>query len=164
MKLNLTDLLRGRKREITFSESITVDQSQVIKSHTIDSVDPIAVEGRVYYLRDELWIQLSYKGMVHFICDRCLQPFNQPLDGQIKTTLSTRDEFDVEWLIIRDEHIDITEAIVDDIAMQLPIQVVCSEGCKGLCSTCGVDLNHSHCQCLEEKIDPRFAVLKDLFN
>ena len=40
---------------------------------------------------------------------------------------------------------------------------VCSEDCKGLCATCGADLNQGPCGCKPE-IDPRFAALAQLLD
>ena len=40
---------------------------------------------------------------------------------------------------------------------------VCSEDCKGLCATCGADLNEGPCGCKPE-IDPRFAALAQLLD
>ncbi len=122
------------------------------------------VFGKVYRVADTLWIDLTYAGMVQFVCDRCLQPFDYPLSGQFKRQLSSRDEFDVEWLIIRRDQIDLATAVVDDLVVELPMQLLCSDSCKGLCASCGVDLNQSHCQCESEEIDPRLASLKNLFN
>jgi len=39
--------------------------------------------------------------------------------------------------------------------------VVCSEDCKGLCLTCGIDLNHDSCDCHGKVKENPFAALKD---
>ena len=51
----------------------------------------------------------------------------------------------------------------DALALALPAQIVCSEGCLGLCSVCGENLNraepgHEH----EREPDPRWAALREL--
>ena len=40
---------------------------------------------------------------------------------------------------------------------------LCSEDCKGLCPTCGKDLNEGPCGCGKE-VDPRLAVLAKLLD
>ncbi|MEQ1877787.1 MAG: DUF177 domain-containing protein [Bdellovibrionia bacterium] len=50
------------------------------------------------------------------------------------------------------------------IALAEPSQPVCREGCKGLCATCGTNLNEESCRCAKEKnikVHP-FSVLKKL--
>ncbi len=164
MKYNIADVIAGRKREMSFTCRVVIDDALAQLNHATGQSSSIEANGKVYRSDDKLWIQLAYEGMVQFVCDRCLKAFDYPIDGQIKRQLSTRDEFDVEWLIIRNEQVDLAEAIADDLIIKLPIQLVCSEDCKGLCPTCGIDLNQSRCQCEEETIDPRLASLKDLFN
>jgi len=51
----------------------------------------------------------------------------------------------------------------DALALSLPQQLLCREGCAGLCPVCGVDLNtaepgHAH----EREPDPRWAKLSEL--
>ena len=46
-----------------------------------------------------------------------------------------------------------------------PFVILCKEDCKGLCPTCGADLNEGPCACdSSDDIDPDnpFAVLKNL--
>ncbi|MEE0776702.1 MAG: DUF177 domain-containing protein, partial [Bacillota bacterium] len=38
----------------------------------------------------------------------------------------------------------------------------CREDCKGLCPSCGQNLNNKECSCDKSPIDPRLAVLADL--
>jgi DUF177 domain-containing protein len=51
----------------------------------------------------------------------------------------------------------------DALALALPVQIVCSEDCLGLCAVCGENLNragpeHQH----EAEPDPRWAKLREL--
>ncbi|MBQ6910221.1 MAG: DUF177 domain-containing protein [Synergistaceae bacterium] len=59
--------------------------------------------------------------------------------------------------------LDITPQVLESILLLLPSKVLCKEDCAGLCPNCGADLNDGPCACnLNENIDPRFSVLKDL--
>jgi len=46
--------------------------------------------------------------------------------------------------------------------LALPMQTFCKLDCKGLCPTCGTDLNAGDCGCLADEDDDRFDVLKRL--
>jgi uncharacterized protein len=48
------------------------------------------------------------------------------------------------------------------LTLELPLNPVCDEDCKGLCSHCGQDLNTGVCGCVEENVDPRWAALSAL--
>lgn len=59
---------------------------------------------------------------------------------------------------------DIGSLLHEIIALAEPIQPTCKADCKGLCSTCGANLNEGDCRCAKEKnvkVSP-FSVLKKL--
>jgi uncharacterized protein len=64
--------------------------------------------------------------------------------------------------IVEGEQIDLKELAREQILLNLPEQVVCSEACKGLCEKCGADRNTDECRCGNDDIDPRWAALKGL--
>ena len=39
---------------------------------------------------------------------------------------------------------------------------LCRADCKGLCPSCGTNLNRATCDCTRQWEDPRFAALKEL--
>lgn len=72
------------------------------------------------------------------------------------------DEFDV---VSQEGTFDIAPAIMAAIVHATPFIVLCQDDCKGLCPTCGANLNEGPCDCdRESEIDPLnpFAALKDL--
>ena len=51
----------------------------------------------------------------------------------------------------------------DALALALPTQIVCREGCLGLCAVCGETLNHAEPGHAHESApDPRWAALREL--
>jgi uncharacterized protein len=61
------------------------------------------------------------------------------------------------------KNIDLSESVLSGLLMAIPAKFVCSESCKGLCPSCGADLNKADCACNNEHFDERFAKLKDFF-
>lgn len=163
MQISISDVKRQPNKTLAFDERISFDNWDFLGNHSVVGMEPFSLKGEVYSLDRKLWIHFAYEGMVHFVCDRCLTPFFRPITGDVKRELSEVDEFDVEWLVIRDGHIDLFEALTDDIVIQLPIQLVCDDKCEGLCPSCGVNLNQEACNCHQEKIDPRLEGLKNFF-
>ena len=74
----------------------------------------------------------------------------------------TGEDDDLEHETYQGDEIDLSNYIMEQVAISLPVKVVCSEDCKGLCSNCGNNLNFEMCACDKERVDPRFAVLKNL--
>jgi uncharacterized protein len=58
--------------------------------------------------------------------------------------------------------IDVDPVVREQIVLALPPYPVCGEGCKGLCSVCGANLNEGECGCDRRVPDPRWAGLEKL--
>jgi uncharacterized protein len=59
--------------------------------------------------------------------------------------------------------IDLDPIVREQVLLALPVSVICTEECKGLCGQCGENLNLKDCGHGNQKeVDPRFAKLKDL--
>jgi uncharacterized protein len=58
--------------------------------------------------------------------------------------------------------IDLDPIVREQVLLALPGYPVCQEGCKGLCSVCGANLNERDCGCDRRVPDPRWASLEKL--
>lgn len=106
-------------------------------------------------------------------CSRCLEPIERPLSIEFNARLirgvsmvdGTDGEVDPKELdlsVLDDDVIDVNEVIREQILLDLPEQIFCSDECKGLCPKCGANRNLIDCKCEEDDIDPRWAALKNL--
>ena len=73
---------------------------------------------------------------------------------------NTVSDEDSLFLPIVSNTVDLRSAVEDNFCTSLPIRFLCSQDCKGLCHVCGKNLNDGACDCENEEIDPRLAVLK----
>jgi uncharacterized protein len=109
--------------------------------------------------------KINIQTTARYICDRCLDTYETGFDETVEQIYqlghSDLDE-DEEIEILPDttREIDISKAIQDTLVVSRPLQLLCREGCKGLCTTCGVNLNHESCSCATKQIDPRLEKLK----
>jgi uncharacterized protein len=60
------------------------------------------------------------------------------------------------------KELDLRPAVREQILLSLPSAPVCSDDCKGLCPSCGKDLNEGECGCDRTVMDPRWAALKGI--
>ncbi len=101
-----------------------------------------------------------------FSCDRCLENykhnFNETIEQLYQLGHSELDSDEIEILPENSKEIDISKTIHDVFILNRPIQLLCSETCKGLCVNCGINLNQKTCDCQKENIDPRLEKLKSL--
>lgn len=108
-------------------------------------------------------------------CDRCLEDATFEVAGAIEEYFLFEEPEDPEAfedgfeLVGEDMVIDLSEAINDAVVMDTPFVVLCQPDCKGLCPTCGANLNHEQCDCDQKAADAwvdsdenPFAALKNL--
>ena len=100
-------------------------------------------------------------------CDRCLEEVPVKLhliiDRKIPLAEAEGEEAaDTGWLA--GSSLDVDRLIYDEILVNWPMKVLCSEDCKGICKKCGTNLNHGSCLCDRTEPDPRMAAIQDIFN
>jgi len=137
--------------------SISFNESLVGYMRLLRTEERVSVEGRVA------------TSMV-IGCGRCLEHFVQPLDIPFSFTISRKGIVDKEIELMTDDLevqlimgdiIDIMDIAGEQIALNLPIKPLCKEDCLGLCNRCGKNLNHEPCSCSNQKVNQKFAKLKD---
>ncbi len=97
-------------------------------------------------------------------CARCNEAFERPFafsfeDRFVRTSLRQEED---ESYPYEGEVIDLTQAFLDELFLQLPMVSLCKPDCKGLCPVCGVDLNRFRCSCAEKTTNSAFDALKAL--
>jgi len=109
---------------------------------------------------------------VRFTCSRCLAEYETGLctEFTIFYTKTTRVPVEEEIALAEEDlvsvsyegdTIDFTNEVAEQVLMEIPLKPLCSEGCKGLCSTCGADLNTGECGCARSGAGFTFSALKD---
>ncbi len=58
------------------------------------------------------------------------------------------------------KEIDLDPIVREQLLLSLPGYPLCREGCKGLCTVCGQNLNERECSCDRRVPDPRWAGLE----
>lgn len=119
------------------------------------------------------------KAHVEGTCDRCLEPAEFEVAGEVdeyylfeepvnEDGSASDEEDEVDYSLVGDdETVDLTAALQSALIMETPYVVLCTPDCKGLCLTCGANLNLGDCGCAERREvasldESPFAVLKDL--
>ena len=109
-------------------------------------------------------------------CDRCLDPASFDVSAEVgqyflfeePEDAGDDDDDELEYGLVSPENdIDLSEAIMAALIMETPFVVLCREDCKGLCPTCGANLNEGDCGCAahaeqERRSASPFAALANL--
>lgn len=135
--------------------------------------EPLTWQADLTNTGDAILVTGAVEGTVTTACARCLEPVTFPIVGEIEGYyLLTNeddapedmddDEFDV---LPEDKKIDLASLIQAALLVEVPLIPLCDDACKGLCPTCGANLNSDPCDCTQDEEDDSenpFAVLKNL--
>ncbi len=139
-------------------------QSTVLKSEGIaqllnHSMGEIRVQGRL-----NVTIQAT--------CDRCLEATGFPIENQFdlvympatEANAGGEDEIDqagIEVGFYEGSRLPLNDVLREVVLLALPMQLICSEACKGICPVCGQNRNQRDCGCQAEIPDDRWSKLKN---
>lgn len=164
MLLDLKPLFAGS------TTSIPVDYSMSLTDLEFSGVRPIgkpvkisgAIVSRAGIVEADLTCEVEYQAP----CDRCFAETVKTYRFRVNRTLvvSLENEDTDEMTVVPDMTLDLDEFCYPEIVLALPTKFLCKEDCKGLCPTCGQNLNEGACTCGETEIDPRLSALAELLN
>jgi len=140
-----------------------------------DSIKPdIAnVSLKIFKFSKKVLIEGTIHISVTLLCSRCLSDFTYPVNvafneeyNPVEETAED-DENELSGKVLDlsfyyNDEIDLQELIKEQVILSVPMKPICIEKCRGICSTCGKDLNKETCQCKTEEVDPRLAPLLKL--
>ncbi|MGN0317285.1 MAG: YceD family protein [Lachnospira sp.] len=165
MLIDLRDLLSGNKDEMTVAASIEMEQFDTsVNCYDIVKKEPIELK-LVKLGKTKFSVQGESKLTLSIPCDRCLEPVNTPIAYAVDRVADIASEElieDEEQDFIDGYNLDIDKLLFGEILLNIPGKVLCKESCKGLCSVCGTNLNLRDCGCVQESLDPRMSVFKDI--
>jgi uncharacterized protein len=145
------------------------------------------VRARLTKMGRKVLVQSRFRVPLEGVCKRCLKKvrLDEPID--LTLTYVPRDDASVDQprrptsqddqepgsaasfdLDTIDEEpysgktIDLAPALREQILLAVPPSPLCDEACRGICPTCGKDLNAGDCGCEKTTLDPRWAKLKSI--
>jgi uncharacterized protein len=102
-------------------------------------------------------------------CDRCVTRFTRPVSGTYRM-LYVQDAAETggldpsEFQIVPEglTVIDVGEDVRQTAMLAIPLKILCKDECRGLCPSCGTNLNEQQCECKDTVADPRWDKLRSL--
>jgi len=161
MILDVSQLIQndGAIKELDFSLKLddTFFNGQDIVFET-----PFYLKGAVKNIAGVLYLNLNANVSFKTQCARCLDSVSVHHDFEVSEIFSKTELADMEddVTVLESGNIDLVEIVDKAFVGSLPINFLCDEDCKGLCPTCGINLNLESCLCADEYTDPRLAALK----
>ena len=126
---------------------------------------PIRVTGRLSAAGDgRFYFSGRMEGRVELPCRRCLEDVAVDVSEDVHFLLAETgaEEAEDPEVFLFDPNarsIDLRSAVRETWLLTAPAFVQCRDDCKGLCATCGTNLNESTCSCTPTTTDPRWGAL-----
>ena len=139
-------------------------KEQTYGGRTVRFVGDATLSGTVVGDAEGFTVTGDAKVTLSSVCARCNEPFEEPFafsfeDRFVKAVFHKEED---ETYPFEGEVIDLTQAFLDELFLQLPMVSLCKPDCKGLCPVCGIDLNRFRCNCAEKTRNSAFDALKAL--
>ena len=149
--LNVSQALKTPGQLFPFSLRIDVASADVfgetVRFSLAELTGTLLGAGETVTVRGEMRCEAT------MACARCLRPVAVPLRVAVDERFSRRPDSageDGETRVIEESCIDLTDCARELLILELPMRVLCSEDCKGLCPVCGANRNEVSCACLED--------------
>lgn len=134
---------RLKDTELNLQEDVPAE-SWDMDSNDIRFTGNIHLDCRFRMIGKEILVDAKVTTNRFITCSRCLDQITQTAEQLMQLNYNARN---------LGNYLDIDKNVREEILINFPMKVLCSDGCKGICPGCGVNLNHQECKCLKrEKI------------
>jgi uncharacterized protein len=160
LRMNVADLLHrpGSSRAVHLEVPVA---GLVGPSARIEEGDPLLLDLRLESLAEGILASGQVQGRWSGTCSRCLAPVQREFEVELRE-LFEPDPVPGETYPVQHEEIDLEQPLRDMVVLELPHIPLCDSDCRGLCPTCGADLNETACGCPSDPGDIRWAPLRQL--
>ena len=163
MRLDLRDIIHRPGATRQFEYELDIHAVRYFGEQPFSR--PVKVRGSVRNAAGALELTATAETVLDVKCDRCLKPIEVPCQIPVETLLAEElEDTESDEIVLLDKGaVELDELFTTACILALDSKHLCKEYCKGLCPTCGKDLNQGPCSCGKE-LDPRLAVLAKLLD
>lgn len=138
--------------------TLNLDLSETEISGYFPLKAPVSFRGGVYNRAGAVTLEGIAEYDYCAPCDRCGTECTERRRAEIFYSLVASTDNDVpdDYLLVPDYKLELDSVVRSDVLLSLPTKHLCKPECKGLCSSCGMNLNNGSCSCNNE-IDNPFA-------
>ena len=129
-------------------------------------ISPISVEGSVSAVAGEALLEAKVSFEFSMPCDRCMEEIRERRTSRFSHVLVPRleNEDNDRYISVEGDSVDLDELLRMDILLEIPSKFLCREDCKGLCPSCGKNLNDGPCGCNLHQVDHLLEALRKLID
>ena len=162
-RLGVSDLLGrpGAQRSVRLSGSLEIGLDRV------EDCGPVSARLLIEEISGGVLVRGEAAASMRLRCNRCLAstPFEAAAPVLLVYGETPPGGVGEEVLpITPDGDIDLADALRDELSLSVPLAALCSRACRGLCPTCGSDLNAEPCEGHSEPAGSPFSALEGLLD
>ena len=173
MKLRIDDIT-AESRTISFAEPEQEINHALASGpvHEYHLLRPVGVDLSYYRAGMELFLEGAIDARTSADCARCAETFTASTHRVFRYVLAPKSVIDgdgsdprsedLEFSLYEGDHVDVSPLVREQVLLALAERPLCREDCKGLCASCGANLNEAACGCTKQQGDSRLAVLRTL--
>jgi len=150
------DINKIGAKGLLLDDSVELDENRLIEENIffLESVDY-----NVHFTRErgKIRVRGQVKTKLSLGCVCCLENFQLAVDskfdiilfpvGLIDDSHSALSPDEMEYIFFDGEEIDLEKILLEQINLFIPHNPACSPLCKGICPSCGTNLNYEDCRC-----------------
>ncbi len=157
--LNVADLVgrpgAQRRTQVLAPASFGVELSRVSPGR------PLVADLLLESLSEGVLVSGDVSFLARHSCNRCLKEWEE--DGSVPVMQLYAHEPDEDgYRLEQGEMIHLEQLFRDEVSLAFPLAPLCRQDCRGLCPTCGADLNEAPCTGHDDESGSPFAVLSRL--
>ena len=149
MKIRTESLNDGENRWTESVEPFELDLDTSVYTQ------PLSVKLDVEKRSGKIPVSIHVSTQGRYNCDRCGEEFNREIDGDCRIIFIQRENTfpgetkgdELRSFLLGQPELDITSDVRDVILLSVPLKLLCTDDCLGLCTRCGVNLNTDACKC-----------------
>lgn len=160
--LNAPGVRRRIKIEGELEGNLDIDLPQV------ESCGPVTADLELEAASGGVVARGRARSQVTVLCNRCLGAVNRLVEAEITQLFAVARAEPGQPVgydsVKSDGWIDFGPLLRDEISLSVPLVSLCREECRGMCATCGADLNAGECGGHDDKPASPFAELQNLLD
>jgi len=145
MKLDLRAIFTGEVKNLEINKEF--DMSQELLDGVYPLKTPVKIIGTIKNSADVVKLKARVTAFIVKDCDRCCKETENEFNIDIDTVLVLNASDNDDYVEVPSYELNLYELVRSEIILNLPVLHLCSEDCKGICPTCGTNLNESCCNC-----------------
>jgi uncharacterized protein len=165
LKVDLGQL--ARKKRLQIDASVPAEEV-LLRNAAFRLRGPLNVQLEAQQSGHDVLVRGTIEGEAELPCRRCLVTVNAPIEEQVAllyregVTEAEAEDAEIYALPSRANELDLSGAVREHLMLAVPEFAICRDACKGLCPSCGANLNETTCSCEPYPVDDRWAALLQL--